>query len=131
DGAQVMAEGPAPKVDRNMKSITGQSLARTRAIPVPERRTHDNGWFRVLGAAENNLKTIDVDFPVGKFVAVTGVSGSGKSTLVNEIVYKALAHRLLRARTKPGEHDVVEGVVAFDKVIESAPKPIGRPPRAD
>ncbi|HET7647650.1 MAG TPA: excinuclease ABC subunit UvrA [Gaiellaceae bacterium] len=130
-GGHVVAEGTAAKVMRNKKSLTGQFLAGTREIAVPPRRSDDNGWFTILGAAENNLKAIDVDLPIGKFVAVTGVSGSGKSTLVNEIVYKALANRLQRMRTKPGAHAGVEGIEAFDKVIEIDQRPIGRTPRSN
>ena len=130
-GGHVVAEGTAAKVQRNKKSITGQFLSGTREIAVPERRLDDNGWFTILGAAENNLKGIDVEFPIGKFVAVTGVSGSGKSTLVNEIVYKSLANRLQRTRTKPGAHAGVEGIEAFDKVIEIDQRPIGRTPRSN
>jgi len=130
-GGHVVAEGTAAKVQRSKKSVTGQFLAGTRMIEVPERRELDNGWFVVRGAAEHNLKAIDVEFPVGKFIAVTGVSGSGKSTLVNEIVYKALANRLNRLRVKPGNHAGVEGIEVFDKVIEIDQRPIGRTPRSN
>jgi excinuclease ABC subunit A len=130
-GGHVIAEGTADKVQRNKKSITGQYLSGARGIAIPQRRTEDLGWFKVLGAAENNLKKINVDFPVGKFIAVTGVSGSGKSTLVNEIVYKALANQLSKTRTRPGAHKAVKGIDVFDKVIEIDQRPIGRTPRSN
>jgi excinuclease ABC subunit A len=130
-GGHVIAEGTADKVQRNKKSITGQYLSGARGIAIPQRRTEDKGWFKVLGAAENNLKKINVDFPVGKFIAVTGVSGSGKSTLVNEIVYKALANQLSKTRTRPGAHKAVKGIDVFDKVIEIDQRPIGRTPRSN
>jgi len=130
-GGEVVAEGPARKVERAAKSVTGQFLSGKRSIAVPERREEDRGSFLVRGAAQHNLKDIDVEFPVGKFICVTGVSGSGKSTLVNEIVFKALANRLNRARVKPGAHVGVEGIEVFDKVIEIDQKPIGRTPRSN
>jgi excinuclease ABC subunit A len=130
-GGEVVAEGPAAKVSRNRDSVTGQFLSRKRSIAIPERREDDRGVFKVLKAAQHNLKKIDVEFPVGKFVCVTGVSGSGKSTLVNEIVFKALANRLNRARTKPGAHRGVQGIDVFDKVIDIDQKPIGRTPRSN
>jgi excinuclease ABC subunit A len=130
-GGHVVAEGPATKVERNKKSVTGQFLSHTREIPIPSRRTEDHGSFWVRGASMHNLKDIDVEFPVGKFVCVTGVSGSGKSTLVNEIVYKALANKLHRLRTKPGDHLGCEGIECYDKVIDIDQSPIGRTPRSN
>ena len=130
-GGYVVAEGTAKDVMRVKGSVTGQFLSGERRIAIPPRREDDNGHFTIRGAAEHNLKGIDVEVPVGKFVAVTGVSGSGKSTLVNEILYKALANRLNKMRVKPGEHASVEGIDVFDKVIDIDQKPIGRTPRSN
>jgi len=130
-GGHVVAEGTAAKIEQNRKSVTGQFLSGERAIAIPERREQDTGSFWVRGASMHNLKGIDVEFPVGKFVCVTGVSGSGKSTLVNEIVYKALANKLHRMRMKPGEHASCEGIECYDKVIDIDQSPIGRTPRSN
>jgi excinuclease ABC subunit A len=130
-GGHVVAEGSAAEVEKNPDSVTGKFLSGKRSIPVPERRTEDTGSFWVRGASQHNLKNIDVEFPVAKFITVTGVSGSGKSTLVNEIVYKALANRLHRMRVKPGEHLGCEGIECFDKVIDIDQSPIGRTPRSN
>src|SRR5438067_7190772 len=130
-GGHVVAEGPAEAVERNPASVTGKFLSGERSIAVPERREDENGSVVVRGASLHKLKGIDVDFPVGKLVRVTGVSGSGKSTLVNEIVYKALANRLHRMRVKPGDHLGCEGIECFDKVIDIDQSPIGRTPRSN
>jgi excinuclease ABC subunit A len=130
-GGHVVAEGTAAEVERNPASVTGQFLSGKREIAIPKRRREDHGSFAVRGASQHNLKGIDVEFPVGKFITVTGVSGSGKSTLVNETVFKALANRLHRVRVKPGEHDSVEGIEVFDKVIDIDQSPIGRTPRSN
>jgi excinuclease ABC subunit A len=130
-GGYVVAEGLAEKVEQTEGSVTGQFLSGERTIPVPGRRTDDAGSFWVRGASQHNLKDIDVEFPVAKFITVTGVSGSGKSTLVNEIVYKALANRLHRMRVKPGDHLGCEGIECFDKVIDIDQSPIGRTPRSN
>ncbi len=130
-GGHVIAEGRAEDIERSRKSITGQFLSGKRTIAVPDRRTGDLGSFFIRGASMHNLKGIDVEFPVGKFICVTGVSGSGKSTLVNEIVYKALANRLHRLRVKPGDHIACDGIECFDKVIDIDQSPIGRTPRSN
>jgi len=130
-GGHVVATGTAAQVMASKQSLTGAYLSGRRAIPVPDRRIHDAGWFGVDGAAEHNLKAIDVELPVGKLICVTGVSGSGKSTLVNEVIYKALANRVSRTRVKPGAHRSVHGFEAFDKVIDIDQSPIGRTPRSN
>jgi excinuclease ABC subunit A len=130
-GGRVVAVGTAEQVMQSERSITGAYLSGRRVIPVPDRRMHDAGWFGVQGASEHNLKDIDVDLPVSKLICVTGVSGSGKSTLVNEVLFKSLANRLNRARVKPGAHRTVEGIDAFDKVIDIDQSPIGRTPRSN
>ena len=130
-GGRVVAAGTAEQVMASERSITGAYLSGRRCIPVPDRRMHDAGWFGVQGAAEHNLKAIDVDLPVSKLICVTGVSGSGKSTLVNDVIFKALANRLNRARVKPGAHRAVHGIEVFDKVIDIDQSPIGRTPRSN
>ena len=130
-GGEIVAQGTARQIARKKRSITGQFLSGEREIAVPERRAGKTDTFAIRGARMHNLKGIDVELPVGRFICVTGVSGSGKSTLVNEILYKTLANQLQRVRVKPGEHDSVEGIDAFDKVIDIDQSPIGRTPRSN
>ena len=131
-GGEVVAEGTAAEIMKNPASITGQYLARKKFIPVPEQRRKGNGnVLEVVGAAENNLKEINVKFPLGTLTLVTGVSGSGKSTLVNEILYRGVASRLYRAKGKPGKHKKIKGLEHIDKVINIDQQPIGRTPRSN
>jgi Excinuclease ATPase subunit len=127
----VIAQGTAEEIMQVPESITGQYLSGKIQIPVPEHRRNPTGWLTVKGAAENNLKNIDVKFPLGIFTCVTGVSGSGKSSLVNEILYKYLAKKLNRARTIPGKFKKIDGVEQLDKVIAIDQSPIGRTPRSN
>ena len=130
-GGEVVAVGTAEQIMKNKKSITGAYLSGRIKIPVPKERRKPTGYITVKGARENNLKNIDVDFPLGIMTCVTGVSGSGKSSLVNEILYKKLAKVLNRARTIPGEHDEIVGIENLDKVIDIDQSPIGRTPRSN
>ena len=130
-GGEVVACGTAEEIMKIPESITGQYLSGALKIPVPAVRKKPTGWITVQGAQENNLKNIDVDFPLGVMTVVTGVSGSGKSSLVNEILYKHLAKKLNRARTIPGKHKGIKGVEQLDKVIAIDQSPIGRTPRSN
>ena len=131
-GGQVVACGTAEEVMNTPGSITGDYLSGRKKVPIPEHRREGNGKvLRVLGAAEHNLRHINVDFPLGTFIAVTGVSGSGKSSLVNEILYKRLGAELNRTKARPGKHDGIEGIEFLDKVIDIDQSPIGRTPRSN
>lgn len=130
-GGEVVAQGDAKAIMKCKKSITGQYLSKKIVIPVPPERRKPSGILSVYGAAENNLKNIDVEFPLGVMTCVTGVSGSGKSSLVNEILYKALAKKLNRAHTIAGKHKSISGIENLDKVIDIDQSPIGRTPRSN
>ncbi len=130
-GGEIVAAGSVEDLENCPASITGEYLSGRRSIPVPSVRRQPTGWLRVRGAGENNLKDIDVDFPLGVMTCVTGVSGSGKSSLVNEILYKRLARDLNRARTIPGRHRDILGEEQLDKVIDIDQSPIGRTPRSN
>ncbi|WII37190.1 excinuclease ABC subunit UvrA [Paenibacillus thiaminolyticus] len=131
-GGQVIAEGTPEEIMKDKHSLTGQYLSGRKFIPVPsERRVPDGRWLEIVGAKENNLRSVNVKFPLGVFTAVTGVSGSGKSTLVNEILYKTLARDLNRAKVRPGQYKEIRGLDHIDKVVDIDQSPIGRTPRSN
>jgi excinuclease ABC subunit A len=130
-GGRIVAQGTAAQVQRVKDSLTGQFLAGTRTIDAPAKRRTPSGYVEILGASEHNLRDIDVHIPLGVLTCVTGVSGSGKSTLVNEVLYKAVANRLHRARQRPGAHRAIHGLDELDKIIAVDQSPIGRTPRSN
>jgi excinuclease ABC subunit A len=130
-GGHIVAQGTVDEVMHTAGSITGAYLSGVTRIGVPEKRRKPQGWLTVRGAREHNLKNLTVKFPLGVFCCVSGVSGSGKSSLVNEIVYKSLARDLNRAKTRPGDHDGIDGLAQLDKIINIDQSPIGRTPRSN
>jgi excinuclease ABC subunit A len=130
-GGWLVAEGPPERIMEVAESLTGQFLAGEKEIPVPRRRRRPSGYIEIEGASQHNLRDIDVKLPLGVFCCVTGVSGSGKSTLVNEVLFKAVANRLHRAKQRPGTHRRVRGLDQIDKIINIDQSPIGRTPRSN
>jgi excinuclease ABC subunit A len=130
-GGRIVAEGTATEVQRVKESLTGQFLSGARTVELPERRRTPSGYVEILGASQHNLRDIDVHIPLGVLTCVTGVSGSGKSTLVNDVLYKAVANRLHRARKRPGAHRAIHGLDQLDKIIAVDQSPIGRTPRSN
>ena len=132
NGGRIVAQGTAEEIMEVQESITGAYLSGRKKIEVPKERRKSNGKsIKVLGASENNLKNIDVEFPLGEFICVTGASGSGKSSLINEILYKSLAQKINKSRIKPGKHKSVEGLENIDKIVDIDQSPIGRTPRSN
>ena len=130
-GGEIVATGTAEEIMQNERSVTGAYLSGRRYIKIPDKRKAPTGWLKILGAAQNNLKNMNVEIPLGVFTCVTGVSGSGKSSLINEILYKRLARELNHARTIPGKHKDILGMEQLDKVIDIDQSPIGRTPRSN
>lgn len=131
-GGEIVSAGTPQEVMNDPHSLTGQYLSGEKFIPLPiERRKSDGRFIEIKGAKENNLKNVNVKFPLGSFISVTGVSGSGKSTLINEILHKSLAQKLYKAKSKPGEHKEIKGIEHLDKVIDIDQSPIGRTPRSN
>jgi excinuclease ABC subunit A len=131
NGGYIVASGTPKQIMNSKESLTGQFLSGKKSIPVPDVRLSSEDSITLKGACENNLKCIDVEFPLGVFCCITGVSGSGKSSLVMQTLYKALSHLIMRSKAYPGKFDSIEGIEKIDKVIHIDQSPIGRTPRSN